>query len=134
MTITIPEEAAISVNSATGSITVADVSVHALDLHTNTGSITFDGSLAPGITSQMELQTNTGSISVVLPADTTVSLSAETNTGSVDVSDSFDRMTDVSESQDGAGGAWTGTLGDSTADSPMLRLFTNTGSIDVVAR
>jgi hypothetical protein len=131
ITVTVPEDVFLTLTNNVGDITINDVHARALDLQSNTGSVTFEGSLGADPTAIFNVETNTGEITVILPADVNVSLDADSDVGNIVVSNAFDRMTDVDENETGVGETWTGTLGESAEDLPTLRLHTNTGSINV---
>ena len=71
-----------SVRSNTGSVEVSDgVLSSGSTLSSNTGSITFNGSISQ--TGSYQFMTNTGSINVTLPASSAFHLDANTDTGSI---------------------------------------------------
>ena len=71
-----------SVGSNTGSVEVRNgVLSSDSTLHSNTGSITFNGSISQ--TGSYQFMTNTGSINVTLPASSAFHLDATTDTGSI---------------------------------------------------
>ena len=68
--------------SNTGSVDVRDgVLSPGSTLNSNTGSITFNGSISQ--TGSYQFMTNTGSINVTLPASSAFHLDANTDTGSI---------------------------------------------------
>jgi Toastrack DUF4097 len=71
-----------TLRSNTGSIEVRDGTLSSSSLlNTNTGSITFNGSI--GNTGSYQFTTNTGSVNVTLPAGSSFHLDATTDTGSI---------------------------------------------------
>jgi hypothetical protein len=134
LVITVPENVELALQNNTGSIDISGVKASALDVQTNTGSVTFNGEIGVDPRSTFSIQTNTGSISVSLPADTSVNVDARADVGSVSVSRSFDSITNVSENHAGVGATWNGTLNDHNEDMPTLRLHSNTGSVKVNAQ
>ena len=134
LTITVPESVELLLQNNTGSINVSGVQARALDIQTNTGSVTFDGEIQPNPNQTFSIQTNTGSITVNLPASTSVKVDARADVGSVTVGSSFDHITDVNEDHSGVGATWSGTLNDNNEDMPTLRLHTNTGSVTINAQ
>ncbi len=108
LTITVPENVELVLQNNTGAINISEVKARALDIQSNTGSITFDGEIGPDPSQTFSIQTNTGTITVSLPAKTSAKLDARSDTGSVTVSSSFDQITDVSENHSGVGAWWTG--------------------------
>ena len=71
-----------SLQSNTGSVDVRDgVLSPGSTLNSNTGSITFNGSISQ--TGSYQFTTNTGSINVTLPASSVFHLDASTDTGSI---------------------------------------------------
>lgn len=98
--VTVPSNATLELKTSTGSLNVSGVSgqmslqsntgsVEARDgvlspgstLNSNTGSITFNGSISQ--TGSYRFTTNTGSINVTLPASSLFHLDANTDTGSI---------------------------------------------------
>jgi len=134
LTITVPESLYIEIDSKVGSVDIEDVRARSLDISTNTGSVAFDGDLLPGANSEYRIDTNTGSIRVTLPRDVFVQLDASSDVGSVNVSDRFDRQSNVTTDDQPVGEEWTGTLGEGGEDAPVLILHADTGSIRVEAR
>jgi hypothetical protein len=132
--ITVPEDLHIQIDQNVGSIDIEGVTARSLNVHSNTGSITFDGDIGVNSTETFLIETNTGSITVRLPANVDARLEAQTDTGSVSVSGGFDRLSDVSDTRTGAGARWSGLLGEGSEEPPILQLTTNTGSIDVGTR
>jgi len=131
LTITVPERVALDVTTNVSDITVERVQANRLDLKTNTGDIVFDGSLTgEGDQQPNRITTNVGSITVRLPRDASVALSARTDVGKVSVSDRFDRVRQADSARSGVSDRWSGTLG-SDGDRPTLDLQTNTGDITV---
>jgi DUF4097 and DUF4098 domain-containing protein YvlB len=71
-----------SVRSNTGSVEVSNAALSSgSTLNSNTGSITFNGSISQ--TGSYQFMTNTGSINVTLPASSAFHLDATTDTGSI---------------------------------------------------
>lgn len=134
LTITVPEALHIAIESDVGSVDIPDVRARSLDISTSTGSVTFDGDLLPGASSEYLIETRTGAIRVTLPRDAYVTLDARSDVGGVTVSDAFDKRSNVNYDQQTVGEEWTGTLGEGGEDAPMLTLRANTGSIRVEAR
>jgi DUF4097 and DUF4098 domain-containing protein YvlB len=134
LTITVPERVLLDISTNVSDITVEDVQAESLRLETNTGEIRFDGSLT-GASGQRanRIATNVGSITVRLPQDAAVALSARSDVGNVSVSDRFDRYNPTDTSGSGPSEQWTGTLGQD-GDRPALDLQTNTGDIKVEVR
>lgn len=112
-----------SLTSNTGSITATQDDLTASStLKTNTGSVTFDGKIAPSGTYQFE--TNTGSVDATLPGDTSFHVNASTDTGSFN-SD----FPGVSTERHGIGSSVSSDVGSSP--NAILTLKTNTGSINL---
>ncbi len=110
--------------SNTGSVEVRDGTLSAGSLlHSDTGSITFNGSI--GQTGSYQFTTNTGSINVTLPASSSFHLDATTNTGSI-TSD----FPGVSvEHQNFTGAVAHSDVG--TNPQATVTMSTNTGSINL---
>lgn len=111
-----------SLSTATGSITAnQDALSGQSSLQTNTGDITFDGSIASS--GNYQFTSDTGSVDVTLPASSSFHMDATTDTGSID--------SDFSEVQvhehDVTGSDAHGDVGSSPGAS--LTLKTNTGDI-----
>jgi hypothetical protein len=134
LVITVPQSVELVLQNNTGSIDISGVKASALNVQTNTGSVTFDGEIGADPKSTFSIQTNTGSISVSLPASTSVQVDARADVGSVTVSSSFDHITNVSEDHSGVGATWNGALNDNNETMPTLRLHSNTGSVKVSAQ
>ncbi|MBN1201694.1 MAG: DUF4097 family beta strand repeat protein [Anaerolineae bacterium] len=127
MTITIPSDAEITVENNVGQITLEGVHARALDLQTNTGSITFEGSLRQ--TGDYNIRTNVGDVTLRLPDGTYIEVDAETDVGEVSVS-GFE-ISNRDEGGSVPGEAWRGTLGDGAESAPTLRVRTNVGDITI---
>lgn len=134
MTIRVPESVSLTIKNNLGSITVRDVPVDALDLHTTLGSIVFEGTLSGDSASAYQIETSTGSIIARLPASVYAAIDARADVGSVNVADGFTLMTDVTERSDASENSWIGTLGRGEGDPPTLTLRSNTGAITVETR
>ncbi len=92
-------------------------------MQTNTGDITFDGSLAPR--GNYQFSTDTGSIDAKLPANSSFRLDATTDTGSID-SD----FTEVQvQHQDIKGDSAHGDVGSSPSTTVTMK--SNTGDINL---
>lgn len=117
----------VSLTSDTGSITAnQDVLSGQSTLQTNTGDITFDGSLAPN--GNYQFSTDTGSVDATLPANSSFHLDATTNTGSID-SD----FTGVHvQHQDFKGDGAYGDVGSNSSTAVTMK--TNTGDINLHER
>jgi hypothetical protein len=143
--ITVPSVAGLQLKSNTGSIDVSGVSgllvltsntgsVSAsngaasgnTELRTDTGSITFDGSIAA--TGSYLFQTHTGSVNVTLPAQSAFHLMASTDTGSITTT--FPGVT-VQHSEV-AGADAQGDVG--LSPQATVSMTTNTGSINLWKR
>jgi len=134
LTITVPEHVVLDISTNVSDITVEDVRADTLHLETNTGDITFDGSLTgAGDQRPSRIVTNVGEITVSLPRDAAVVLSARTDVGDVTVSDLFDRVERTNSPRDDVSDEWIGTLGPE-GDRPTLDVETNTGEIRIVTR
>ena len=143
--ITVPSAAALQLKMNTGSIDVTGVSgqmvltsntgsIQATDgmvsgnteLVTNTGSITFNGSIDRS--GYYRFETNTGSVTVTLPSESAFHMTASTDTGSINTN--FPGVT-VQHHQV-AGADASGDVGSSPQATVSLR--TNTGSINLYQR
>lgn len=140
--VTVPVNANLQIHSDTGEIQVSDINgtmslttnTGAITanqdtlsgqsvLHSDTGSVTFNGSLAPD--GNYEMSTNTGSVDVTLPSDAAFHIDASTDTGTF--SSSFPNLN--ADHPNPVGSVVHGDVGnDPTAH---LTLKTNTGSIDI---
>lgn len=134
MTIRVPESVSLTIKNNLGSITVRNVPVDALDLHTTLGSIVFEGTLSADSASAYQIETSTGSIIVRLPANVYAAIDARADVGSVNVADGFTLMTGVTERSDPGENSWIGTLGSGEGDPPTLTLRSSTGAILVETR
>lgn len=134
MTIRVPERVSLTIKNNLGSITVRDVPVDALDLHTTLGSIVFEGTLSGDSAGPYQIETSTGSIIARLPANVYAAIDARADVGSVTVGGGFALMTDVTERSDAGENSWTGTLGGGDGDPPTLTLRSNTGAITIETR
>jgi DUF4097 and DUF4098 domain-containing protein YvlB len=132
--ITVPESVDLLLQNNTGSIDISGVQARSFDIQSNTGSVTFNGTIVSNPTRSFSIQTNTGSITLNLPADTSTNVDARADVGNVTVDSGFDKITEVNENHAGVGATWSGKLNDHTEDMPSLRLHTNTGSVTVNAR
>lgn len=113
-----------SLTSNTGSVDVSDgVLTSSSTLNSNTGSITFNGSI--GKTGAYQFTTNTGSVNVTLPANSVFHVDATTDTGSI--TSDFPGVTVNHPNFTGA--VAHGDVGSSP--QAMVTLRTNTGSINV---
>jgi DUF4097 and DUF4098 domain-containing protein YvlB len=113
-----------SLSTATGSITAnQDALSGQSSLQTNTGDITFDGSIASS--GNYQFTSNTGSVDVTLPVSSSFHVDATTDTGSID--------SDFSEVQvhehDVTGSDAHGDVGSSPGAAITLK--TNTGDINL---
>ena len=134
LTITVPPDVRITVQQNVGEVKVTGVSAQQLDITDNTGTISFDGTLAALSGATFRLHTNVGEIKLTLPRDTYAAVKAQANVGSVDVAPDF-AISDQSGSKTGAGAVWNGTLGSNAAfDPPPLELGVNTGGITINAQ
>lgn len=112
-----------SLQSNTGSITAEqDNLTTSSQLTTDTGSVTFNGTLAQN--SSYVFSTNTGSVHVTLPADSTFHVDAKTDTGSF-----HSDFPGLNPDKSGVGNEVHGDVGNSP--NTNLTLTTNTGSIDL---
>lgn len=110
-----------TLQSNTGSITAEqDTLTSSSTLSTDTGSVTFNGSI--GQSGAYNFSTNTGSVNVTLPPDATFHLDAKTDTGSFN----SDFAVPSSDKQ-GLGSEVHSDVGNSP--NANLTLTTNTGSI-----
>ena len=111
-----------SLQSNTGSITAEqDNLTSSSTLKTDTGSVTFNGTIAQN--SDYVFSTNTGSVNVTLPPDSTFHVDAKTDTGS------FNSDFPVSTNKQGLGRDVHGDVGNSPTTT--ITLTTNTGSINL---
>ena len=111
-----------SLTSNTGSVDVRDgVLTSNSTLNSNTGSITFNGSIDK--TGAYQFTTNTGSVNVTLPASSVFHVDATTDTGSI--SSDFSGVT--VQHPNFMGAVAHGDVGSSP--QAMVTLRTNTGSI-----
>ena len=112
-----------SLQSNTGSITAEqDNLTSSSTLKTDTGSVTFNGTIAQN--SNYVFSTNTGSVHVTLPSDSTFHVDAKTDTGS------FNSDFPVSNTdKHGLGSEVHGDVGNSPTTT--ITLNTNTGSINL---
>ena len=143
--ITVPSAAALQLKTNNGSIDVTGVdgqmvltsntgSIQANDgtasgnteLVTNTGSITFNGSIDRS--GNYRFETNTGSVNVTLPSDSAFHMNASTDTGSINTN--FPGVTVQHRQVVGADAS--GDVGSSPQATVSLR--TNTGSINLYQR
>jgi len=143
--VTVPSVAALQLKTNTGSIDVTGVSgqmmltsntgsVQANDgtasgtteLVTNTGSVTFNGSIDRS--GSYRFETNTGSVNVTLPSDSAFHLTASTDTGSIN--SNFSGVTVQHHQVTGADAS--GDVG--TSPQATVSLKTNTGSINLYQR
>jgi DUF4097 and DUF4098 domain-containing protein YvlB len=112
------------VRSNTGSVQVRDGTLGSGSLlNTNTGSITFNGSI--GQTGSYQFSTNTGSINVTLPAGSSFHLDATTGTGSI--ASDFPGVT--VQQRNFTGGVVHSDIGN--APQAIVTMSTNTGSINL---
>jgi DUF4097 and DUF4098 domain-containing protein YvlB len=117
----------LNVASNTGSITASNTTVSGnAQLITNTGSITFNGSLEPKGT--YNLATNTGSVDVTLPSASVFHVDASSDTGSITTD--FPQVT-VHQRQS-IGAQAHGDVG--SAPQALVTLKTNTGWIHLHQR
>jgi len=143
--VTIPANATLQIHTSTGSIDVSGVSgtmsltsdtgsitanQDALSgqstLQTNTGDITFDGSLAPN--GNYQFSTDTGSVDATLPANSSFHLDATTDTGSIDSDFTEVRV----QHQDFKGDSAHGDVGSGNSNSgATVTMKTNTGDINL---
>jgi len=134
LVITVPERVVLDITTSVSDITVEDVQAEALELKTSTGNIRFEGSLTGEPDGRSNrIATNIGSITVRLPRDAAVALSARSDVGKVSVSDLFNRYVPTDTASTGPNERWTGTLGQDS-DQVALDLQTNTGDITVEVR
>lgn len=145
LNVTIPANATLQIHTSTGAIDVSGVhgtmsltsdtgSITANQdglsgqstLQTNTGDITFDGSLAPN--GNYQFSTDTGLVDATLPAHASFHLDATTDTGSID-SD----FTEVQvQHQDFKGDSAHGDVGSGgSGGSTTVTVKTNTGDINL---
>jgi hypothetical protein len=140
--VTVPSNANLQIHSDTGEIQVSDIngamslttntsaivatqdtlSGHSV-LHSDTGSVTFNGSLAPH--GNYEMSTNTGSVDVTLPRDAAFHVDASTNTGTF--SSNFPNLN--ADHPNTVGRVVHGNVGN--APTANLTLKTNTDSINI---
>ena len=112
-----------SLQSNTGSITAEQDNLTASSqLTTDTGSVTFNGTLAQN--NSYVFSTNTGSVHVTLPADSTFHVDAKTDTGSF-----HSDFPGLAPDKQGIGNDVHSDVGNSP--NTTLTLTTNTGSIDL---
>ncbi len=112
-----------SLQSNTGSITAEQDNLTASSqLTTDTGSVTFNGTLAQN--NSYVFSTNTGSVHVTLPADSTFHVDAKTDTGSF-----HSDFSGLNPDKNGAGNEVHGDVGNSP--NTNITLTTDTGSIDL---
>jgi len=143
--VTVPSAAALQLKTNTGSIDVTGVSGQMMltsntgsiqandgtasgttELVTNTGSVTFNGSIDRS--GSYRFETNTGSVNVTLPSDSAFHLTASTDTGSINTN--FPGVT-VQHHQVVGANAF-GDVG--TSPQATVSLRTNTGSINLYQR
>jgi len=116
---------ALTLTSNTGSVAATNAAASGnSELKTNTGSVTFNGSIDSNGTYQF--QTNTGSINVTLPADSTFHVNASTDTGTITTN--FAGVTVLHRQVIGADAQ--GEVG--TSPQATVSLRTNTGSISLL--
>ena len=112
------------VRSNTGSVEVRDGTLSSGSLlNTNTGSVTFNGSI--GQTGSYQFTSNTGSINVTLPASSSFHLDATTDTGSI--TSDFPGIT--VQQRNFTGGVAHSDVGSSP--QATVTMSTNTGSINL---
>lgn len=112
-----------SLMTNTGSITADDdMLAPSSTLHTDTGSVTFTGSIDTSSGSYL-FETNTGSVDVTLPADSSFHLNASSSTGSINNDFS------VNVQLSGASASANGDVGSSP--QATVSLHTDTGSINL---
>lgn len=135
LTISVPPEVNLVLESDAAALEVYDVTVHSLVMRADAGSITFDGEIAPDATAgdRFSIETDTGEIQVRLPRDVYVELDVHADIGEVTVSNQFSSV-DGSERRDFTSESWTGTLGQGDGNAPRLSVKTNTGEIIVQPR
>jgi hypothetical protein len=113
-----------TVRSNTGSVEVRDGTLGSGSLlNTNTGSITFNGSI--GQTGSYQFSTNTGSINVTLPAGSSFHFDATTDTGSI----TSDFPGVIVQHQNFTGAAAHSDVG--SEPQAIVTMSTNTGSINL---
>ncbi len=143
--VTVPPATSLQLDTSTGSIDVSGVSgVMALrsstgslevnagtmngdsELITNTGSVTFNGSISQS--GSYRFETNTGSVNVTLPGNSAFHLDASTDTGSINTN--FPGV--IVQHHQVTGADAQGDVGNSPQATVILR--TNTGSINLYSR
>ena len=134
LTVYVPPDVHLAIDTNTGEIDVGNVNVHSMHLNANTGAVTFEGTLESDAGARFYLETNTGAVIVKLPYDVDVRVDASAHTGSVEVASTFNRVSVESEDMDGPSQSWLGTLGEGSGDAPKLTLRSNTGAIVVESR
>jgi hypothetical protein len=140
--VTVPSNANLQIHSDTGEIQVSEINgtmslttntgaITATQdtlsgqsvLHSDTGSVTFNGSLAPN--GNYEMSADTGSVNVTLPSNAAFHVDATTDTGTF--SSSFPNLNAAHPNT--VGSVVHGNVGN--APTANLTLKTNTGSIEI---
>ena len=129
--ISVPPALAVRITNNVGSIRIEDIEARGLDVKSNTGSIDFRGTLEPDDEATYSLETNVGSIELRLPSDVYAEIDAATDVGDISIASRFDAIDSRTDGRDGVSKVWEGVLGTGTDEPPLLRLRTNTGSIEV---
>ncbi len=131
LSIRVPPNVRLTINSSVGAINIKGVHAEALDLTTSVGGIVFEGTLSDDPAATFRADTTTGGSVFRLPADVYVAIDAETSVGGVDIDSGFDRIAITEEQRNVTEERWRGSLGSGDADPPMLTLRSSTGGIVV---
>jgi DUF4097 and DUF4098 domain-containing protein YvlB len=135
LTVKVPESLYLDITTDRGKIAIESVTARSLRAKNSTGDIEFDGVLGTNPTNDFSLETDLGSITLFLPKETYLAVSAKADVGNVTVSDNFDRVNRDNSSGSGevVSDRWAGTLGDGNEDPPTLKLQVNVGDITINA-
>jgi len=133
LTIRVPDEVSLDIQTKVSDITIANVRVTGLNVENSTGEITFSGEFSGSSEASYRLQTHVGDIQVRLPRDAVAGIDAAANVGEITVAGSFSIFNRVTD-EDGPGQTWRGTIGSADEAIPTLTLKTDVGDIDIAPR